>query len=345
MRADYLVALRYLRRREFVACRVLRLLFPSRSQAHAVAAYALARYTDDLCDRGPVEQRAKRFDEWAGHVRAALDTGDSGYPLLRAYVHSAGMLNLSRTWMDTYLAGARVDLDFPGFASEADFQRYIDTVTLPSNMFLAGALPRLVPENRFISSFRLLSEGAQRVDCLTDLFEDLRDGRLNLPVCDLERYGVTRADLRNGRDTPAVRALISATANSARVTLVESERILAEITPDYRPFVRCVIGAAHMRLNAVQASGVAVIRRPYHDPPVASLRVIVGSRLLGTSEKALRGPAGSAKTHSAHAPSCRGGAVFTRQDEGAVVRAGSRQRPVSSGTTRERLEGGLDDDP
>jgi len=286
VRAEYSAASRYLQRREFVAWGALRILFPPESQPHTVVASALARYTDDLCDHGPVRGRAQRFDEWAARVGTALDTGSSGHPLLRAYLHSAGLLNLSRKWIDSYMAGTRVDLEFTGFAQEADYQRYIDAVTLPSFMLVAGAVPRLVPDQCFTSSARLMVDGSQRTDFLTDLFVDLRDGRLALPVCDLDRYGVTRADLRNGLDTPAVRALISATASSARASLVEGERILGEIAPDYRPFCRFWIGVQHQRLDDVGTRGAAIVRRPYHDGPMACLRLVVRSRHAGASTKA-----------------------------------------------------------
>jgi 15-cis-phytoene synthase len=261
-------------------------LFPPQSLPHLAAAAALAGYTDDLCDRGPVGGRTQRFDEWAAHVGTALDTGSSGHRLLRAYLHSAGLLNLSRKWLDSYMAGTRVDLEFPGFAQEADYQRYVDTVSLPSFMFATGAVSRPVPDQRFTSSARFLADAAQRTDFLTDLFEDLRDGRLALPVCDLDRYGVTRVDLWDGLDTPAVRALISATAGSARASLVEGERILGETAPDYRPFFRLLIGMLHKRLDDVGTRGAAVIRRPYHDGLVASLRLTVRCRRIGASTKA-----------------------------------------------------------
>lgn len=153
-------------------------------------------------------------------------------------------------------------------------------------MFATGAVSRPVPDQRFTSSARFLADAAQRTDFLTDLFEDLRDGRLALPVCDLDRYGVTRVDLWDGLDTPAVRALISATAGSARASLVEGERILGETAPDYRPFFRLLIGMLHKRLDDVGTRGAAVIRRPYHDGLVASLRLTVRCRRIGASTKA-----------------------------------------------------------
>ncbi|WP_406273031.1 squalene/phytoene synthase family protein [Nocardia sp. NBC_00881] len=123
------------------------------------------------------------------------------------------------------------------------------------------------------------------------MFEDLRNGKLRLPVSDLDRHGVTRADLEQGRDTPGARALISATASSARAALVESERIIGEVDPDYRPFLRYTLGVPHNVLDDVGTLGVAVIRRPYHDGKMANLRMMVRSRRMGTSTEAVAGRA------------------------------------------------------
>ena len=286
VRADYSAAARYIERRHFAAWGTMRVLVPPEGQPHTFAAAALARYTDDLCDRGALPERTRRFDDWAASVVMALDTGSSGHRLLRAYLHSANLLDLSRYWIDSFLAGIRADLDFSGFADEAGYQGYVDTVALPVFMFVTGAVPRVVPEECFASSGRLVADGTQRTDFLTDLFEDLRDGRLTLPLCDLDRYGVTRAELKNGLDTPAVRSLIAATANSARASLVQGEQILGEIAHDYRPMFRCLIGAFHQRLDDVGTRGVAVIRRPYHDQPMACLRMVVGCRRAGASTDA-----------------------------------------------------------
>jgi phytoene synthase len=285
-RADYSAAARYIERRHFAAWGTMRVLVPPQGQPHTFAAAALARYTDDLCDRGALSERTRRYDDWAASVMRALDTGSSEQRLLRAYLHSANLLNLSRNWIDSFLAGIRADLEFSGFADEADYQGYVDAVALPAFMFVTVSVPRVVPDGCFASSGRLIADGTQRTDFLTDLFEDLRDGRLTLPLCDLDRYGVTRADLKDGLDTPAVRSLISATAGSARASLVQGERILGEIDHDYRPMFRCLIGAFHKRLDDVGTHGISVIRRPYHDQPMACLRMVVRCRRAGASTSA-----------------------------------------------------------
>ena len=73
-RADYSAAARYCQRRHFESWVPMRMLAPPASHPHLAAAAAIARYTDDLCDRGPVGERARKFEQWADHVGAALDT-------------------------------------------------------------------------------------------------------------------------------------------------------------------------------------------------------------------------------------------------------------------------------
>src|SRR5690242_19724942 len=104
-RADFSAAERYLRRREWAMWAVLRILVPPESQPHMVAATALARYTDDLCDRGPIAERRQRFDQWVVDVRTARETGSSGHALLRAHLDSVRLLRLSHEWLDSYVAG------------------------------------------------------------------------------------------------------------------------------------------------------------------------------------------------------------------------------------------------
>lgn len=153
-------------------------------------------------------------------------------------------------------------------------------------MLLVEAMPGLAPDRSFLSSARSFSDGAQRTDFLTDMFEDLRDGRLCLPLSDLDRYGVTRADLEQGLDSPEVRALISATASSARASLVEGDRFLDEIAPDYRPLFGSLTGVFHKRLDDVETRGAALIRRPYRDGVLACLSVLARARRMGASTTA-----------------------------------------------------------
>ncbi|MCA1218015.1 squalene/phytoene synthase family protein [Streptomyces sp. 8L] len=278
LRADYTAAARYLRRREPALYGVVRLQAPAGFLPHALTGASMLGFTDDVCDKGTPDARVRQLDAWTAHVTRALDTGDSHHPLLRAFVHSAEAVGLPRHWFDTYLAGTRIDLEFPGFADEAAYQHYIDTLTWPGIMLSTGLTPHLVPDDEFAASCRLVADACQRTDLLTDLTEDVAEGRFALPRSDLEHYGVTREDLERGHATPAVGALVLATADKARATLLEAGRVVAQVPLEYRPLVRVLLGLYHHRLDVIGTMAADVVRRPVRDNPADCLRLVSHAR-------------------------------------------------------------------
>jgi phytoene synthase len=265
-----------MQRREPAGYLAVRLLAPASFQPHVLAAYAFASFTDDICDRGTVQERTRRYEAWAEQVRAALSSGSARHPLLRAFLHTASAREMPLRWVDSYLTGARIDLDFAGFPTEADYQRYVEQLSWPFLMITSGLVHPGGGSAEFAAACRLFADAGQRTDILTDLAEDLRDGRLYLPVSDLDRYGIARTDLEKGRDLPGVRALISATAETARATLREAGAILDLFPEEHRRLIRCVLDLHHQRLESVTARGAAITRRPVRDRPVACLRLLAG---------------------------------------------------------------------
>ncbi|MCF3961945.1 squalene/phytoene synthase family protein [Streptomyces fuscigenes] len=278
LRADYTAAARYLRRREPALYGVVRLQAPAAFLPHALTGASMLGFTDDVCDKGSPADRVRQLDAWTGHVTRALDTGDSHHPLLRAFVHSAAEAGLPRHWFDDYLAGTRIDLEFPGFADESAYQHYIDTLTWPGIMLSTGLTPHLVPDDEYAASCRLVADACQRTDLLTDLTEDVAEGRYALPLTDLDRFGVSQEDLVRGRATGAVRELVLATADRARATLLEAGRVVAQVPVEYRPLVRVLLGLYHHRLDVIGAMGADVVRRPVADNPADCLRLVAQSR-------------------------------------------------------------------
>ncbi|PSM40407.1 hypothetical protein C6Y14_27405 [Streptomyces dioscori] len=274
LRDDYMKVARFMRRREPAGYLAVRLMVPADHQPHVLAGYAFASYTDDVCDRGTVEERTRRYDAWDAQVRTALDSGHAEHPLLRAFLNTAAARELPRRWVDSYLEGARIDLDFPGFATEADYQRYVEQLTWPFLMITSGLAHQGGGSAEFAAACRLFADAAQRTDILTDLHEDLRGGRLYLPVSDLDRYDITREDLERGRDLPGVRALVAATARTARATLREAGVLLDHCSDEHRRLMRFILDLHHQRLESVTTRGATVTRRPVRDRPVACLRLL-----------------------------------------------------------------------
>ncbi|WP_417198860.1 squalene/phytoene synthase family protein [Streptomyces stelliscabiei] len=139
------------RRTSYLAAR---LLLPRALLPHVVAATAMMHHSDDLLDTGPKQSRVSAWASWEREVREALETGVSTDPLIRALLNSAAARPELRVAVERYLDTATVDLEFTGFATEADYQAYVDAYSLPAFMLVASllgprattAVPRGLPD-------------------------------------------------------------------------------------------------------------------------------------------------------------------------------------------------------
>lgn len=228
-REDYAAAARYLRRREPALYTAIRLVGWDEYQPHAVAGYAFASFTDDLCDYGTPPERALRLDAWRREVTGALESGTAPHPLLRAYVGSVRERGMPHRWVHAYLDGAGDDLDFQGFADEADHQAYIDRLSWPFAMITADLVHRGGGSEHYARCCRLLADLWQRTDFLVDLHQDLRGGRLYLPADALAHHGVTRGDLESRSSSGRVRALVHAAADTGLALARQAFCVLEEM--------------------------------------------------------------------------------------------------------------------
>ncbi|MGK5636747.1 phytoene/squalene synthase family protein [Streptomyces sp. URMC 126] len=274
LRADYTrqraVVAGY-RRHAYLA---VRLLLPPALVPHAIAATAFMHHTDDLLDRGP--GAADAWPAWEARVRAGLAGGEDGHPVVAPLLRTVAAHPRLRGHVEDFLAGAPLERDTTGFATEAEYQKYVDVYALPAFMTVAGLL--LAPEADADASrevCRTYIDGSQRLDFVTDLAEDLRDGRLGLSEEALARYGVTRAALERGRDAPGVRDLLRDQLSRARRDLLAARRLVAFTPPGHRAFTRAMIALETLTAGAALTAGSAVLRRPVRPPLPGALAVLL----------------------------------------------------------------------
>ncbi|MGI5341635.1 squalene/phytoene synthase family protein [Streptomyces sp. CA-181903] len=217
----------------------------------------------------PGPRAAGAWPDWEARVRAGLagEKAADGHPVLAPLLRTVAAHPRLRGHVEDFLAGAPLERDTTGFATEADYQKYVDVYALPAFMTIAGLL--LAPEADADASgevCRAYIDGSQRLDFVNDLSEDLRDGRLGLSEEALARYGVTRAALARGRDAPGVRDLLRDQLLQARRDLLAARRLVAFTPPGHRAFTRAVIALETLTADAALAAGPAVLRRPVRPP-------------------------------------------------------------------------------
>ncbi|MEU1150919.1 squalene/phytoene synthase family protein [Streptomyces sp. NPDC005863] len=281
LRADFSRQRRVVSRYRFAQYAAVRLLLPGAVVPHVVAATAFMHHTDHLLDQGgSLEERSAAYEWWVKQVRQALVTGRSEHGVLRAMSYTCGVFPQLAVLMEEFLGGTVVELDFAGFGTEEDYQRYVEAYSLPAFMVVAHVLAPGADAVGYRKACRLFIDGSQRLDFVNDLAEDLRVGRLNIPRSVLDRHGVGRGDLVAGRRLAGAGDLIGRELDEACACLGAGRAMVGYLPVAHRALGRALIGMEEATAEAARVKGAGLL--------VSSARPAV-FRALGLLAREYRG--------------------------------------------------------
>ncbi|WP_246204160.1 squalene/phytoene synthase family protein, partial [Streptomyces tailanensis] len=273
---------RRFRRAPYLAAR---LLLPRPVLPHVVAATALMHHRDNVLDTGSKPQRAAAWASWEQRVRNGLKAGVSDDPLIRTLLHTVGAYPRLRGVVEEYLSTATAELEFVGFATEADYQDYVDAYSLPAFMLVASLLGPENDDGRFRAGCRALIDGSQRLDFVNDLAEDVREGRLGIPAEVLKRFSVTVEELATGHESPGVRQLVHHQIEAARAALRTARVLPSLVDAPNRALVGALIEIELLTAQAAHARGAGLLRGSVAPPPVGTVRVLLDARRRAREER------------------------------------------------------------
>ncbi|WP_217144545.1 squalene/phytoene synthase family protein [Streptomyces sp. AC627_RSS907] len=235
---------------------------PAAARPHAAALAAHGCRADRCVDTGPTEDRQRRFTRFVEATWAAFATGGSPDPVLHATVHTYQTYGLPLPVVEDMFTAMRRDLDFRDFATFDELRQWcVQVVGGPMAVHYRVTGAATEPAHELL--VREFSVFAQLTDVLRDLSEDLDDGRLYLPLEDLDRFDVRAEDIKAKRWTPAVADLIA--FETARVT----ERLREAAGAEHGP-VGPLCEYMALIIAAVLAAGPDVLHRPVQ-PPLGTL--------------------------------------------------------------------------
>ncbi|WP_406858872.1 squalene/phytoene synthase family protein [Streptomyces sp. HUAS MG47] len=276
LRRDFTEQRRAVRRYRPAEYAAARLLLPEALLPHVVAAVAFMHETDDRVDRGSRDDgddRVAAWADWDGHVRKALDGADPELPVLRCLVHTTEHRPALRGHVEEFLRGSEREAEWTAFADDAELARYVRAYSLPALMLTAGLIAPEDPARRaaYTDACHRLIAGMQRLDFLEDLSEDVREGRPGIPADAVARHGadLTRPDAALGR-------LVAEQADRAAAEMPGTEVLEAAVDPEYRPFVRALVGVQRLRLDAVRRAGASLATRSSGPARPAAAGLLLG---------------------------------------------------------------------
>lgn len=171
-------------------------LFPKEVRPHVHALYAFMRYADEIVDSpgalSPEEQLAG-LERFENETVAAIMGGEVLNPILRAFANTVRMRGIELGSITAFMKSMKMDTDTFRYPAYGDLEVY----TYGSAAVVGLMMCRVagVTDDRAREPAEALGVAMQLTNFLRDIGEDLRRGRIYLPLEDLERFGYTEEDL------------------------------------------------------------------------------------------------------------------------------------------------------
>jgi squalene synthase HpnC len=231
-------------------------LLGARRRRQLLSLYGFARLVDDAGDESPGDRLA--LLHW---IEMDLDRVFSGampeHPAIRALVPTVSALSLKPEPFRRLIEANRRDqtIDrYPTFESLLDYCRLSAAPVgeLVLQVFGAATADRIRLSDRICA-------GLQITEHLQDVAEDRARGRVYLPAQDMERFGVTGADLSAHAPTASFRSLMAFEVARARRLLADGAPLIRLLPARPALAVAGFVAGGAAALDAVVGAGYDVL--------------------------------------------------------------------------------------
>ena len=250
------------------------LLLPAARRPAVHALYAFARHADDLVDTidpaATVGSRDLALSRWA----EAFVAGAAHDPLLPAVHDTIARYDIPRQLFTDFLTAMRMDLTTSSYQTWDDLLGYVHGSAAVIGEQLLPVLGTL-PGMRDVAApyARDLGVGFQLANFIRDVGEDLRRGRVYLPLDDLAGFGITRSDLEAGVVDGRIRRLLAFEISRARELFRSAAVGIRLLDPASRDCVRTAFTLYGGILDAVERADYRVLDRRVAVGPARRARV------------------------------------------------------------------------
>jgi phytoene synthase len=272
------------------------LLLPRAQRQAMCAIYAFMRYCDDLSDDETIRDRAAEIARWRRDLEAALertanareDGRCSAHPIWPAFADAVARYRIPHQYFFDMIEGVSSDLEPRRIATFNELYDYCYHVASVVGLTIVHIFGFDGPEARegfdapeAQSQASVLAEKCgiafQLTNILRDVREDSQKDRVYLPQEDLERFGVTEAELRATQVSPNLRRLLEFEAARARQYYRDSEPLIGMIHKRSRASLRALIAIYSRLLDRIVAADYEVLVRRVRVPTWQKLWILARS--------------------------------------------------------------------
>jgi len=169
------------------------LFLPPERRRAITALYAFCREVDDVVDECSDTALARTKLAWWRSEVGELFAGRPNHPVTRALAPALAPYGITEARLVDILDGMTMDLEPAPYADYAALRQYTYRVAGAVGLLAAGIFGYRDPQTlRYAEE---LGNAFQLTNIVRDVGEDARKGRVYLPADEMERFGVTAADI------------------------------------------------------------------------------------------------------------------------------------------------------
>jgi phytoene synthase len=215
------------------------LLLPPEKRPYVHALYGFARYADEIVDDLSSdltqEQKAEWLGSWGAAFLADARSGHSDDPIAMATIDTVIRWDLPLEHFEAFLHSMTLDLTVTQYETYDDLYEYVYGSAAVIGLQMVPILEPTQPEA--YDRAKDLGVAFQLANFIRDVGEDLYRGRLYLPLEDLDRFGLTRADIEKRVVTDRVRRLLQFEIARVRALEERSRVGITMLAPTSQPCI------------------------------------------------------------------------------------------------------------
>ena len=190
--------------------------------------YAFARVADDIADEGnkSKETRLRGLDDWEGELKEALG-GKKSSPFFQELAEIIARYSIPPSLFFNLIEAFRLDAGGKEYPTFGDLLFYCSHSANPVGRILLHIFKCVDNETCRLSD--AICTALQLTNFWQDLSVDIKRNRVYIPRDDFERFGVTAADLEQGRGTDAVRRLLKFQVERTKGFFLDGRPLLRSI--------------------------------------------------------------------------------------------------------------------
>ena len=239
------------------------LLLPAWKRPYVHALYGFARYADEIVDDlGSTlsdDEKAAWLLGWGEQFVADVAAGGSEHPISRAVVDTVRRWDIPMAHVQAFLASMRMDLTVTSYATYDDLLAYVHGSAAVIGLEMVPVLEPIVPREVAEPYAADLGVAFQLSNFIRDVGEDLRRGRVYLPMEDLAVFGVDREHLSRGVVDGPVRRLLAFEVARTREIYRSAAQGVRLLHPSSRPCIETALALYGGILDEVEKADYAVL--------------------------------------------------------------------------------------